>query len=55
MNKLKQYLRQRSTYVGLVAILGVAGISVPVEALNSVGTGVLALLGLIETFRDEDK
>jgi hypothetical protein len=50
---IKKRLRERSTYVGLAVLLGLAGVSVPADALQTIGAGLLGLVGLIETMRSE--
>lgn len=50
---IKARLRERSTYVGLVVLLGFAGIHVPVEALELLGGGLVAVAGAVEMGRSE--
>jgi hypothetical protein len=53
VDKHKARLKERSTYVGLAVLLGLGGVSVPVDALQMIGAGVLGIVGLIETMRAE--
>jgi len=55
MDKLLKYGRQPSTWRGIISILAVAGISLnPEQATAIIGTG-MALMGLINVFRNETK
>lgn len=53
MNTIKRYLKQPSTWRGLSILAGAFGIAIDPASLEMIGAGVLALLGLIETVRDE--
>jgi hypothetical protein len=46
-------LKEPSTVAGLVALLGVAGISVPVEVVQYASMLVVAAAGLFEVVRKE--
>ena len=53
METVKRYLTQTSTYRGLALILSVAGITIAPGAVEAIGAAVVAIIGIVETFRDE--
>jgi hypothetical protein len=53
MKWLKARLQERSTYTGIALLLGLAGVTVPVEAVQLVGSALLAILGAVEMLRTE--
>jgi hypothetical protein len=53
MNTIKRYLTQTSTYRGLALLLSVAGITIAPGAVEAIGAAVVAIIGIVETFRDE--
>jgi hypothetical protein len=53
MNTIKRYLTQSSTYKGLALLLSVAGITIAPGAVEAIGAAVVAVIGIVETFRDE--
>lgn len=53
MDTVKRYLRQPSTWRGLALLLSAFGIAVAPEAVETIGAGVVALIGIAETVRDE--
>jgi len=53
METVKRYLKQTSTYRGLALLLSVAGITVAPGAAEAIGAAVVAIIGIVETFRDE--
>lgn len=54
MDTIKKRLRERSTYVGLSVLFGLAGVTVAPEALELLGAAVLGVVGVVEAARDED-
>lgn len=52
---IHKYIRQPSTWRGLALILAAAGITIDPGLLEQVGIGVVGLLGLYETLRNERK
>jgi hypothetical protein len=53
MNTIKRYLTQSSTYKGLALLLSVAGITIAPGAVEAIGAAVVAVIGIVETLRDE--
>lgn len=53
MDKVKKYLRQPSTYKGLAVLLSLAGMTIAPGAVEAIGAGIIALIGIYETVRDE--
>lgn len=53
METVKKYLKQPSTYKGLALLASIAGWSVAPGAFEVIGAGVIAVIGLYETFRNE--
>ena len=54
MNKIKEYLKQPSTYKGLAVLISLAGMTVAPGAVEALGVGIIALIGIYETFRNEN-
>ncbi len=50
---LKDRLQEPSTYRGISLLLGAAGVYVDPAALEVIVSGVLALVGVVETVRKE--
>lgn len=48
-----QYIRQPSTWRGLALILAAAGIAVDPTLLEQIGLGVVGVIGLAETIKNE--
>ncbi len=55
MNVLKKYAAMPSTWRGIFAVLGVAGVSFMPEQQEAIVALVVAGLGMIEVFRKEKK
>jgi hypothetical protein len=55
INVILNHLKQKSTWAGLGTILALVGISLDPEQLTSIGTAVIALIGVFEVFRHERK
>lgn len=55
MNAVLLYLKQASTWRGLALLAGVFGVAVDPTALEVVGAGVVAAIGLIEVVRNDVK
>jgi hypothetical protein len=53
MNTIKRYLTQSSTYKGLALLLSVAGITIAPGAVEAIGAAVVAVIGIVETLRDD--
>lgn len=47
------YLKQASTWRGLALLAGVFGVAIDPAALEVVGAGVVAALGVVEVVRNE--
>ena len=52
---LKERLNEPSTYKGLLAVLGLIGLSIPIEILQQVGAVLIAVIGLWEMVRNQAK
>ena len=55
MDVLKKYAVMPSTWRGIFAMLGVAGVSFMPEQHDAIVTFVIAGLGMVEVFRKEEK
>lgn len=55
MNVLKKYAGMPSTWRGVFALLGVAGISFLPDQQEAIAAFVVTGLGIIEVFRKEEK
>lgn len=55
MNTLLQRLKEPSTFRGLAILAGLCGYAIDPAQLNAISGAVIAVLGLIEVFRDERK
>lgn len=55
MAKLKYYLSQPSTRVGIALLAGLFGVHMPAGVLDTVLNGIAGSIALYETFRDENK
>lgn len=55
MGAVKRYLKQPSTWRGLALLLSAVGITIAPGAVEAIGAGVVALIGIAETVRDGDK
>lgn len=55
MNAILTQLKQPSTFRGLAILAGLVGIKVSPEMTDSISAAVVAVLGLIEVFRNERK
>lgn len=55
MNTVMLYLKQASTWRGLALLAGVFGVAIDPTALEVVGAGVVAAIGMIEVVRNEVK
>lgn len=53
MKTILDRLKEPSTYRGLSLLLGLIGVSVSPEQATSIGTGVAAILSIIEIVRKE--
>lgn len=49
------YLKQASTWRGLALLAGVFGVAIDPTALEAVGAGVVAAIGVIEVVRNDAK
>ena len=52
-NTILNYLKQTSTYTGIVTLLGVFGLTVSDALIQAFATFCIALVGLIEVIRNE--
>jgi len=52
---IHKYIRQPSTWRGIALVLAAAGITIDPGLLEQIGVGVVGLLGLYETLRNERK
>lgn len=50
---IKRYMRQTSTWRGLALLLSAIGVTVAPGAVEAIGAGVVAVIGIIETVRDD--
>lgn len=55
MKTILDYMKQPSTYKGLGVLLGMAGYTFAPGALEAIGGGIVAVIGLWETLRNEKK
>jgi len=55
MNKFICQLKQPSTIRGLAVLAGLVGIKVDPSQTDAISAAVIAILGLIEVFRNERK
>lgn len=55
MDLIKKYAKQPSTWRGGFVLLGVVGVTLQPDQKEAVIAAVAALMGLYETFRNEDK
>ena len=55
MNNLISRLKERSTYAGLLALLGAFGLAVDPELYGHASTILISLVGLYEIVRREKK
>lgn len=55
MNTLISQLKQPSTFRGLAILAGLLGCKVSPQMTDSIAASVVAVLGLIEVFRNERK
>ena len=55
MNTLIAQLKQPSTFRGLAILAGLLGCKVSPQMTDSIAAAVVAVLGLIEVFRNERK
>lgn len=53
METLKDYLKQGSTYRGISLIIGLIGVTVAPGAVEAIGAGIIAAIGIWETVRDQ--
>ena len=53
MNKVKEYLKQPSTYKGLAVLISLAGMTIAPGAVELIGAGIIAAIGIYETLRNE--
>ena len=55
MKAVLLYLKQASTWRGLALLVGAFGVAIDPAALEVVGAGVVAAIGLIEVARNDAK
>ena len=55
MDYIIDRLKERSTYTGLAALLGAFGLAIDPETFSAAVAAVIALVGLWEVFRKENK
>lgn len=55
MDKILNYLKQPSTYKGILAILGVVGVTIKPDLWQEITATCVGIVGIIEVVRDEDK
>ena len=53
--RVKPYLKQKSTWEGIAAILGAVGVTIYPEAMLEIVTGVFTVIGGIELWRKESE
>ena len=53
--RVKPYLKQKSTWEGIAAVLGAVGVTIYPEAIIEIVTGVFAVIGGIELWRKESE
>lgn len=53
MNAVLGYLKQASTWRGLAILAGVFGIAIDPSAMEVIGAGVVAAIGVVEVVRNE--
>ena len=53
LSKLLGYLKQPSTWRGLIAILTAAGVALQPEQVEAIVIAGVALVGVVEVFRNE--
>lgn len=53
MNTIKRYVKQPSTWRGIALLLSACGIVVAPGAVEAIGAGVVAIIGIIEAVKDE--
>jgi len=53
MQNLLNYLKQASTWRGLALLAGVFGIAIDPTAVEAIGAGVVAAIGVVEVLRNE--
>ena len=53
LNVILNHLKQKSTWAGLGTILALVGLHLDPDQLTSIGTAVIALIGVYEVFRHE--
>jgi len=55
MSTIINYLRQPSTWRGLIGVATALGLSLNPEQAAAIVAAAVALVGVVEVFRDEDK
>jgi len=55
VEKLKSYLKQPSTWIGIVALLSLLGVKITPEMIEKLPQACLVMVGLYEIIRDEGK
>lgn len=55
MKNLKTRLKEPSTYAGLAMFAGLLGLNIGTEILQTVGTAIIGIIGVVEIFRKEKK
>ena len=54
METIMKYLKQPSTWRGLIAILAGFGVTMSPEQVEAIVVAAVAALGVVEAFRNED-
>jgi hypothetical protein len=55
METILKYLKQPSTIRGIIGVLGAVGVALNPEQIEAIVAAVVAGLGVVEVFRNEDK
>jgi hypothetical protein len=55
MNYLVARLKEKSTYSGILALLSAVGLAIDPEQFAAVAAAVMALVGVFEVFRRENR
>jgi hypothetical protein len=55
IDNILRFLRQPSTYKGLSGVLAAFGLIIEPDLWAEIGTALVAIVGVIEIIRDEDK
>lgn len=55
MKRVKPYLKQKSTWEGVAAILGAVGVTIYPGAIVEIVAGVFVIIGGIEMWKEESE